>query len=99
MPDAADIVLKSAITEVGVNNITPRQVEIVSLLLQNSPKPVSVENLCSCFIGKSAINRSTLRVLISNLRSIIRKDLEIIYCYPSSYALKGFEFEESKCYV
>ncbi|WP_298290103.1 hypothetical protein [Novosphingobium sp.] len=96
VPEVPEDVLKSVITEDAIDTISRRQIGLLGLLLKKSPNPVAFDQLCSCSSKRKRISAATLRVAISNLRSMLKDDVEITYHYPSSYALSRVEDFGSK---
>lgn len=95
VPEVPEDVLRSIITDDAIDTISCRQIGLLGLLLKKSPNPVAFDQLCSCSSKLKRISAATLRVSISNLRSMLKDDVMIQYQYPSSYALVKIENSES----
>lgn len=67
--------------------LSRREAEVCGLLLARSPEPVAIAALSRSIGGLRPIARSSLRVLISNLRTRLRRGVSIEYTYPSAYAV------------
>lgn len=73
-------------SEITTAPLTRRERAICSLLFEQSPNHVSISTLCNA-TGVKTIARSSLRVLISKIRTKLRKGWRIEYTNSGSYAL------------
>lgn len=66
--------------------MTPRERCVCEMLMKHYPNPVSVSQLATASPNRSAIAASSLRVMISSIRSKLPEGVLIEYHHPKAYA-------------